>query len=61
MRRWTNANPWIHNKNFHFSFMDPSMWDDAWSYIPRTWLRDFYMIHNKRATRHNLPAIWLAY
>ncbi|KAJ1419367.1 hypothetical protein B484DRAFT_433777, partial [Ochromonadaceae sp. CCMP2298] len=39
--------------------MDPAMWPEAWGYIP--WLRDFYMIQNKRAVKHNLPALWLAY
>ncbi|KAJ1410202.1 hypothetical protein B484DRAFT_402982, partial [Ochromonadaceae sp. CCMP2298] len=61
MRKWTMANPWIHNKNYHFSFLDPSMWPAIWAHIPRIWLRDFYMTHNRRAVKHNLPAIWLAY
>ncbi|KAJ1410125.1 hypothetical protein B484DRAFT_403018, partial [Ochromonadaceae sp. CCMP2298] len=61
MRKWTMANPWVHNKNYHFSFMDPSMWPAIWGHIPRIWLRDFYMTHNRRAVKHNLPAIWLAY
>ncbi|KAJ1411625.1 hypothetical protein B484DRAFT_402568 [Ochromonadaceae sp. CCMP2298] len=62
MKKWQKVNPWIYNNDIIHGFLDPTQWPEEWSYIPRTYLHQFFRKCNTGpTTKHNLSAIWLAY
>jgi hypothetical protein len=57
MRKWQKTNPWIYNKDILHGFLDPTQWPGEWSYIPRTYLHQFFRKCNTGPTTNTGPTL----